>query len=128
MVRRTRMANLGSSQGEGDDMKYEYRVVYKREGTRPKNKQYCKLESAQRFMLLLGPTPWKAYGKEADAHVCCNGNHCSCEGLTYREQTENLRAKVPALEYAVLERREVGEYEEIIPEVEPCDSVLSVVN
>jgi hypothetical protein len=61
-------------------------------------------------MTLLGPEPWKAFGKSPDEPFCCRiaNVECSCEGKTFREHSDEERAAMPALEYVRLESREVG--------------------
>jgi hypothetical protein len=65
-------------------------------------------------MVLLGPEPWLAFGKDPDALYCCSGDECGCGGLTVREQSDDERAKIPALEYVRLQERAVGEWQETV--------------
>jgi hypothetical protein len=103
-------------------MKKEYRVVWKWSAypafdcennpitvnPRPKMKRYSTRRGVERFMLLLGPEPWKYFGANPDDYVCCSGRECGCGGLTYREQAEGKR--FAEIEYIRLEEREVGEW------------------
>ncbi len=89
----------------------EYRVVWKREGLKPKRKRYATLKGAERFMLLFGPEPWRAFTKnDPDRYECCDGHECGCGGVTYRERAEEKRDGQPKLEYVRLEAREVGQW------------------
>lgn len=88
----------------------EFRVVWEREGQHRKVRRYARREAAQRFMLLFGPEPWKAYAPipDPDRFACCSGYECGCGGLTYRQQSEEKRASLPALKFMRLEVRAVG--------------------
>lgn len=90
----------------------EYRVKWKRVGSRTKYKRYASIASAGRFVVLFGPEPWLAYSKKGpDDLACCPGTpeyECACGGLTVREESEQERARMPALEYLHIEEREVG--------------------
>lgn len=89
----------------------EYCVKWKRVGLTAKRKRYASLKAAQRWTQLLGPEPWLALGKNADALVCCSGDRyseCGCGGLTWREQADDKRREMPALEYVQIDVREVG--------------------
>lgn len=104
-------------------MKKEYRVIWKWSAypafdcennpftfnPHPKMKRYSTHRGAEKFMLLLGPEPWKYFGKNPDDYVCCSGRECGCGGLTYREQAEEKR--FAEIEYVRLEEREVGEWQ-----------------
>lgn len=95
-------------------MASEYRVVWQRAGCRKKRKRYLSRRMAERFMVLLGPEPWTALGKDPDELVCCPGSvydQCACGGLTYRKQSEETRKDMPAIEYVRLEVRSVGPWE-----------------
>lgn len=95
-------------------MKKEYRVVWKREGTRQKSRRFATKWGALRFLKLFGPSPWNAYScHNPDDYVCCSGRECACEGMTYRQQSEEMYTKMPILEYFHLEEREVGEFTEV---------------
>lgn len=91
-------------------MKYEYRVVWQREGCRKRVKR-CALEStAERFMKLLGPEPWTAFNQDPE-ELCCDGYQCGCGNRTVREISDDKRKDMPKLEFARIERREVDEWE-----------------
>lgn len=92
-------------------MKYEYRVIYQREGCRKRIKRCAKEETAERFMKLLGPEPWTAFGQDPDEFECCDGWECGCTGKTVREWSAFQRLEMPNLEFARIERREVAEWE-----------------
>lgn len=112
-------------------MKKEYRVVWKRKpfiidpdggggktelfDPRPKSKKYVLRREADRFMLLLGPEPWKYFKKKPDDYVCCSGNMCGCGGLTYKEQADEKHGSLSKIEYLRLDEREVGEWKEVVP-------------
>lgn len=104
----------------GTDYRVEYRVVWKREGLRPKRKRYVSRAKAERFMLLFGPEPWRVYSKkDPDAYECCPGTahyECGCGGLTVREAAERARDGQPKIEYLRLDVREVGEWRATPPE------------
>ena len=95
-------------------MKYEYRVRWKREGNREKQRRYARQSMADRFVGLFGPEPWTVYapGDTGDDYVCCppGARDCACDGLTHKQKTDEDRATMPALEYVKIERREVGEW------------------
>lgn len=76
-------------------------------------KPYSTLTGANRFMLLLGPEPWKALKKNPDDFWCCAGAGCTCGGITVRDEMLGKRKDMPKLEYVRLEQRQVGEWEKI---------------
>lgn len=88
----------------------EFRVVWKRAGCRRKERRFATPAAAERYVLLFGPEPWKAYGADPDQRPtrCLCPYECECESRTERERTEDERAKMPPLEYVRLERRPVG--------------------
>jgi len=92
-------------------MKYEYRVVYQREGCRKRIKRCAKEATAKRFMKLLGPEPWTAFNQDPDEYECCDGWECGCTGKTIREWSDFQLLEMPRLEFARIERREVAEWE-----------------
>lgn len=92
--------------------KCEYRVVWKRQGLKQKAKRYATLKGANRFMDLLGPEPWKAFGKEAEEQYCCGGYQCACGGMTWKQHLEfHKKSGQPEIESIRLEKRNVGEWE-----------------
>lgn len=90
-------------------MTEQFAVVWKRVGIRAKRRLFAKRKSAERWLTMLGPEPWLAFGKQADER-CCDGYDCGCEGKTPREQAAELRARYPAIEYARIEVRDVSEW------------------
>ena len=96
----------------------EYRVVWQREGLKPKRKRYATLAAAQRFMGLLGPEPWVVLGKDPDALWCCSGWECACRGVTNRQNSEDQRANMPKLLSVRLDEREVGPWR-VAPGADP---------
>lgn len=94
-------------------MSTEYLVTWKRVGLKPKRKRYCSRCAAERFMVLLGPEPWIAFGRGPDEPYCClHANpECDCDGRTNAEQSEVERLDMPPIEWIRLSRREVGEWE-----------------
>lgn len=94
----------------------EYRVVWKRVGHRRKTKRFARLATAEKFLVMLGPEPWRAYAfhrdgrpKDPEDVVCCGGWECGCGGQTVREQSDEMRKNMGPLEgIPVLECREVG--------------------
>lgn len=89
----------------------EYRVAWKREGLRRKYRLYQKESAAKKFLTLLGPEPWLAYGKKPDELECCSGRECSCGGMTHREASEEIHKSMPPLEDVRLESRRIGKWE-----------------
>jgi hypothetical protein len=89
----------------------EYRVRWKREGRRAKRKIFQTRRGADRFVLLFGQAPWKAYDKDPDESWCCRGDECMCGGKTVRQESEERRREMPRLEFAVLEQRGVQEWQ-----------------
>jgi len=86
----------------------QYRVVWKREGLRPKRRVFARRGTADKFLLLFGPEPWRYLGKEPDEYVCCSGYQCGCGGETHRKHDEAVRATLPKLEWVRVESRPVG--------------------
>jgi hypothetical protein len=94
----------------------EYRVVWQRYGSRRKTRVFAQRSSADRFVLLFGPEPWRAYnrglGADPEARACerlhdfCED--CGCDGRTVREDCELRRANMPPLQSIHMEIREVG--------------------
>ena len=107
----------------------EYRVVWKRVGLPRKTKRYAQRWRAERLVLLLGPEPWKAIGKDPDAKFCCSGYECDCRGRTVRDEMLGRRTVVvpddaakewkdapyAAVEYVRIEEREVGLWKPAAP-------------
>ncbi len=93
-------------------MKSEFRVIWKREGLRPKRKIFVRRASAEKYLLLFGPEPWTYLGKDPDERLCCDGYQCGCGGETYRQNDERQRAEMPKLEWIRVETREVGEWKQ----------------
>lgn len=90
-------------------MAIQYRVKWKRVDSRVKRVNYVSRKRAEnRLLLLTSDEPWLAMGKSPDEFVCCDGYECGCSGMTIREESDRLRAAMPALEYARIECREVG--------------------
>lgn len=98
---------------------YEYRVVVKRAGGSVHYKRYGTERGAQRRLTLYGPEPWTAFGANPDDQFCCSGHECCCGGVTVREHHQERRSQLPALEFAYIERREVGEWHAKWDEGEP---------
>jgi len=101
---------------------YEYRWTWKREprgqfvtSTTKKRRIHQTLRGALQFGHIFGDEPWKASrpNSTGDDPVCCRDPECACNCLTLKE-AHDLAEWAP-LEYAKLERRKVGEYEEIEP-------------
>lgn len=92
-------------------MKYEYRVIYQREGCRKRIKRCAKEATAERFMKLLGPEPWTAFKQDPDYWYCCDGWMCGCDGYTIREHSDAIRKDMPKLAFARIERRAIDGWE-----------------
>lgn len=96
-----------------EPMKQQYRVTWMRAGfRRAKVREFGTEAGARRFILLFSAEPWKYDTKRGpdDLWCCSGGPECSCEGITVREYHEKTRAEVPALIWARLESRQVGEW------------------
>jgi len=92
---------------------FEYRIIWKRKGYKKKFRRYATLAGARRYSILLGPEPWKYYtGDNADNYVCCSGFECNCSGETYRQLSEVMKEKLPPIEFMLIERRKIGEWED----------------
>jgi hypothetical protein len=92
-------------------MATEYSVIYRRKGMHSKRVVYKHRGSAdRRLALLTHPRPWEPLDQNPDAYVCCDGYECGCRGVTVREDHEDIRKRLPPLEYVRLESREVGEW------------------
>lgn len=91
--------------------KTQYRVRWKRDGCKEKEKLYWSEYYAHRFKTILGHEPWLAFGKAPDDLFCCNGYQCNCNGATWKEMLMGDRAYMPVLEYAVIEQRQVIQME-----------------
>lgn len=88
----------------------EWCVAYQRAGLRPKRRKFRSSSAAERFLLRLGPEPWKARGLDPDALACCSGQHCGCGGATVRESDEEYSSGMPPLVRVGIERREVSDW------------------
>ena len=89
----------------------QWRLSWKRVGFPEKRKLYWSERAAQRRIVLMGPEPWKALGKDPDARWCCDGRECMCGGDTWRDYLLGSRAHMPPLEYTRIESREVTQGE-----------------
>lgn len=99
--------------GVNELMAEEFRVVWMREGAREeKRKRYATRRGAERFMTLLGPEPWLAFGRDADEYVCCYGRECTCDGVTVREDVAVRREGMPPIVYVRLQKRPSLEWED----------------
>lgn len=102
----------------------EFRVVWKRRGLSAKRREFKRQAAAEKFLLLLGPEPWRAYLKGddgADDRVCCSGYMCGCGGMTYREQAEDRRKDMPPVEYVRVQERRCTEWRPADPGKEGKD-------
>ncbi|MHC9085368.1 hypothetical protein ACYX7E_10050 [Luteimonas sp. RIT-PG2_3] len=89
----------------------EYRVKWKREGLNAKRIKYTSLKFAERrAALLTSDKPWLVLGLDPADYQCCSGYECGCGGITVREHLESQRSQYPALEYVLIEQREVGKW------------------
>ena len=98
--------------------RYEYRVVWKRQGMKRKTRRYAHLKSAQRFVMLLGPEPWKALNVDPDSPHCRSPEECTCQGGTWRDYLERGREGygpdgMPHIEYVHIERRLTFEWDSL---------------
>jgi hypothetical protein len=86
----------------------QYRITWKREGNAPKSKLYARRSSVDRFLLILGPEPWLAFGRTDPAELyCCDGYECGCDGETVREHFLGERKNFPPIEWITVQRRDV---------------------
>ena len=65
----------------------------------------------RRAALLTSDKPWEVLGLDPETFQCCSGWECGCDGFTVREHMEHQRAQYPAIEYVLIEEREVGKWE-----------------
>lgn len=106
----------GEEGGEVKHQTHEYRVLWQREGGKPRARIFQSERGARRLVTFMGPEPWKALGKEPDAPYCCSRGpaSCGCGGKTNREhflgQRGGERGITPLVSCAV-ERRAVGAWE-----------------
>lgn len=96
-------------------MRTQYRVLWKRDGLRPKAKPVMSLATADRFIgLLTSPEPWRFmrdyHDRDPDSYRCCDGHECGCGGQTIREFCEEARKDLPPIEWVRIESRQVTPY------------------
>lgn len=95
---------------------YQYRVTVRRRGCHLSHKVYETKASAMRRMgLVSSDEPWLYYNppRDPDELNCCSGSYCGCGGQTVRQVSDQIRANMPDLLSAEVQRREVGEWEPI---------------
>lgn len=105
---RDRRVRVGAGSVAAVKERYEYRVVWQREGQARKTKRYATLFGAERYVVLLGPEPWRAHRQNPDALACCDGRDDGCGGLTVRESYLAHRKDMPPVVSVAIERRVVG--------------------
>jgi hypothetical protein len=94
-------------------MRTHFRVVWKRQGLKPKVKRYVVRKNAERLMnILTSPEPWLYYSvpKQADDYFCCPGGvayECGCMGITVKQEADEKWKDIPPLEWVRLEQRDV---------------------
>jgi hypothetical protein len=93
-------------------MKLEYQVEWKRVDRRPKSKVFKTRAGYARFLLLLGPEPWKYFRKDPNARVCCSGWECNCMGVTVAEECEHKREGMPPIEWVRIKQRRVSNWKQ----------------
>jgi hypothetical protein len=101
-----------------DAPKMEYRVVWSREGIRPKRKKYRTLKSALAWKdFLISPEPWVSRGLDPDSFICCSGSReeCGCSGKTVREDFLSTREGLPPITAIRIDARTVGDWKEVRP-------------
>ena len=91
--------------------KYEYRLVWQRDGCVKKIRRFAKYESAKRYSLLFGPTPWKYSKANPDDYIQFPDTESGHMGETYRERFEAQKEELPPIEYFLIERRKIGDWE-----------------
>ena len=90
----------------------EFRVSWTRgpdaEGhTMRKSRTFGSMKTAQRRIDLLGPEPWKAFGREPGDFDCCSGRECACGGLTVQQVSDDRRKTLPPIGEIKVTRRTV---------------------
>lgn len=103
--------------------KMEYRVVWKRDGLDVKRKRYVAKARAETFLAILTATePWlllrEYQGRGPDSYECCAGHECGCGGQTIREFFAEKYGDQPALLWARMDTREVGDWRSAAEAVE----------
>jgi hypothetical protein len=94
-------------------MRTQYRVTWKRAGRSERRKTFPNAALLHRFLLLIGPEPWRAYHDgSGHAFACCRGHDCSCGGRTDREVAVARRAELnlTPLQWIRVESRQVSLY------------------
>lgn len=97
-------------------MSTEYRVIWRRvDSARPKRRRYMSVKRAERLLnMLTSNEPWlwvlEFKDKDPDSLACCDGHECGCGGLSIRQHLTEKYKDMPAIEYARIESREVGEW------------------
>lgn len=81
-----------------------------------KSRTFRTRHHANRWIRLLGPEPWTAYGVDPDEFACCSGIECGCGGLTNRQSSDEKRKGMPPVKWILLEMRQVteGPWEECV--------------
>lgn len=93
-------------------MAFEYRIVWQRDGLRPKRKRYARENAARRFVEILSSTEvFVRPGESPEDYVCCSGFECGCGGQKLRESLEIQMKEMPKIIALRLERRAIGEWE-----------------
>ena len=95
-------------------MKYEYRLVWKRNGVSVRQRKFTRLASAEKYQLLLGKEPWKYGGQSGDDYKCCSGMECGCGGITWKEHSEKM--ELPEIEFTRIDKREVSDWQKVSEE------------
>lgn len=85
---------------------HSYRVVWQRKDCRKQFRSFETFAAAERWATLLGPEPWKAFGKDPDDMV-------RYEDCTVREKFMARRKEMPPLVFVRIDRRPVGAWEEV---------------
>jgi hypothetical protein len=98
-------------------MKTEFQLCWKRVGQRPKKKIFQSRKAAEHYRVLFGPEPWKYFGRDPDARVCCSGYECGCEGVTVRSESDDKRSGMPEIEWIAIRVRAVSDWVEESREV-----------
>jgi hypothetical protein len=91
--------------------RYEYRVVWQREGFYKRTRISQTLATAEKTVLYLKGLMEEATGRSGDEYECCDGRECNCQGIRLWELWDENAKKYPPLTLGpIIERRLVGDW------------------
>jgi len=89
----------------------EYKVTWTRVGSdKKRTRMYQTLTGAQKWMTLLGPTPWVFNGRNPEDTYCCHRYECDCKGMTVEEHWLKERKELAEIDILKIEQRSVGDW------------------